>query len=223
MDRSATAVAFDAIDTWVFDLDNTLYSPDVRLFDQISEKMRHYIRREFNVPMAEADAMRADYWHKYGTTLAGLMAHHKIDPWHFLNDVHDIDFSVLSAAPDLASAIEALPGRKLIYTNGDKPYARRVLEARGLGHVFEELYGIEDAAFRPKPEKAAFDMVFASAGLTPTRATMFEDDSRNLTVPHALGMRTVLVHTEVADASHIHHKTADLTQFLVQIASSELS
>ena len=222
MQHRRTIESFSEIDTWIFDLDNTLYPPQARLFDQISEKMRHYIRREFDVPMAQADAMRAQYWDEYGTTLAGLMAHHRIDPWHFLNDVHDIDFSVLYPDPNLAKAITELPGRKLIYTNGDKPYARRVLTARGLSEVFTELYGIEDADFRPKPEKAAFERVFATAGIIPGSAAMFEDEPRNLIVPHAMGMTTVLVHKETDEASHIDHKTSDLPRFLTEIRQAML-
>ena len=214
--------SFGEIDTWIFDLDNTLYPPQARLFDQISEKMRHYIRREFDVPMAQADAMRAQYWNEYGTTLAGLMAHHQIDPWHFLNDVHDIDFSVLYPDATLANAITGLPGRKLLYTNGDKHYARRVLAARGLSDAFAELYGIEDADFRPKPEKAAFERVFATAGIIPGSAAMFEDEPRNLLVPHAMGITTVLVHTETDEASHIDHKTSDLACFLYEIQQAVL-
>ncbi len=213
---------FKHVDTWVFDLDNTLYAPGVRLFDQIEEKMRSYITRHLGVDLATADALRARYWAEYGTTLAGLMAHHDTDPMHFLEDVHDIDFTPLSPAPDLAAAIAALPGRKLIYTNGDAAYARRVLAARGLGELFEGVFGIEHANFRPKPAREAYEMIFGAARVPHESAAMFEDDIRNLEVPHAMGLRTVLVNTASDPLAHIDHHTNDLPAFLSQITAQTL-
>ncbi|MEL6690309.1 MAG: pyrimidine 5'-nucleotidase [Pseudomonadota bacterium] len=208
---------FSHVNAWVFDLDNTLYDPSVRLFDQIEEKMRHYICRLLDVDLAEADALRARYWRDHGTTLAGLMAHHEIDPMHFLYDVHALDFSGLSEDPVLAAQISALPGRKLVFTNGDAAYAQNVLDARGLGDVFETIYGIEHADFTPKPQRAAFARVFEQANISPQTAAMFEDDVRNLEVPAALGMQTILVHTDAPAHDHIHFRTADLTKFLSEI------
>ncbi|MEO0484574.1 MAG: pyrimidine 5'-nucleotidase [Pseudomonadota bacterium] len=209
---------FSQVDTWVFDLDNTLYHPSVRLFDQIEARMRRYIMDLLSVEEAEADALRATYWRDHGTTLSGLMAHHKIDPMHFLFDVHDLDFSALTPDAALAQAISALPGRKIVFTNGDAHYARRVLAGRGLAEVFEDVYGIEHAAFAPKPRQEAFDTVFSLANVAPTRAAMFEDDVRNLMVPKALGLGTVLVHGDRAGHGHIDHDTQDLATFLTQIA-----
>ncbi|MEM1233735.1 MAG: pyrimidine 5'-nucleotidase [Pseudomonadota bacterium] len=208
---------WDCVDTWVFDLDNTLYHPSVRLFDQIEERMRVYICRHLGVDLAEADALRALYWREHGTTLAGLMAHHPIDPMHFLNDVHALDFTVLSPDAALGAAIHALPGRKIVYTNGDAAYATNVLRARGILDAFEAIYGIEHAGFFPKPQRRAFDAVFAQAGFDPARAAMFEDDVRNLEVPAEVGMATVLVHTDDPIAAHVQHRTDDLARFLSQI------
>jgi len=210
------------LEAWVFDLDNTLYCPSARLFDQMELRMRDFIARELSVSLAEADALRAAYWARYGTTLAGLMAEHNVAPLHFLDDVHDIDLSVLSPDPELAARIEALPGRKIVFTNGDSPYAQRVLEARGLAGVFDALYGIEHAGFIPKPQKEAFALVFEADGLDPARAAMFEDTERNLEVPHAWGMTTVLVHGAPSQAPHVHHHTADLSGFLSQLAGNSL-
>jgi putative hydrolase of the HAD superfamily len=208
---------FSSTSTWVFDLDNTLYPPSARLFDQIEARMEAWIITRIGVDSSAAKRLRAQYWAEHGTTLAGLMAEHQIDPWDFLNDVHDIDMAHLEAAPELAARIRALPGRRIVYTNGDAPYARRVLAARGLDGVFDAVYGIEHAGFQPKPQRAAFDQVFATDGLTPAQAAMFEDDARNLAVPHALGMRTVYVAPEPHAAEHIHHHTDDLTGFLSQL------
>ncbi|MEC9196123.1 MAG: pyrimidine 5'-nucleotidase, partial [Pseudomonadota bacterium] len=168
--------AFSHVDTWVFDLDNTLYPPHMRLFDQIEEKMVNYVMRTLNVTAEHANDLRRTYWRLHGTTLAGLMAEHAVDPDPFLDEVHDIDFSVLSPDADLTEKIAALPGRKIIYTNGAAPYARNVLEARGLSGLFDAIYGVEHAGYRPKPEAAAFERVFAMDKLDPKRAAMFEDD-----------------------------------------------
>lgn len=205
---------FTHVDTWVFDLDNTLYPPQFRLFDQIEVKMTDYVMDSLGVDRDEADRLRTHYWHTHGTTLAGLMREHGVDPGPYLTDVHDIDFSVLPADPELAARIDRLPGRKIIYTNGCAPYAQNVIAARGLSGLFDAIYGVEHADFLPKPEKGAFDKVFAQDGLNPARAAMFEDEARNLAVPHALGMRTVHVASAATGDPHIHHHTDDLSHFL---------
>ena len=205
---------FAAIRTWVFDLDNTLYPPATRLFDQIDRRMTAYVMRELGLPEAAADRLRHDYWQRYGTTLAGLMAHHGIDPEPYLAEVHDIDFGALRPDPDLRAGIAALPGRRIVYTNGSASYARRVIAARGLEGVFDAVYGVEHAGYRPKPAAAAFAAVFAADGLDPACAAMFEDDPRNLREPHRLGMRTVHVAPDPEPADHIHHHTDDLAAFL---------
>jgi putative hydrolase of the HAD superfamily len=202
---------------WVFDLDNTLYHPSARLFDQIEVKMTDWVMQTLGVDRPEADRLRTHYWQAHGTTLAGLMAEHDVDPRPYLVDVHDISFAALTPDPALADAILALPGRRIVYTNGSAPYARNVLAARGLTHVFDAVYGVEDAAFRPKPERLAFETVFAKDGTDPAIAAMFEDDPRNLAAPHAMGMRTVLVAEDAHDANHIQHHTSDLTAFLQAI------
>lgn len=211
------AEQFSHVRTWVFDLDNTLYPPAMRLFDQIERKMTAYVARTLGVSEAEADHLRATYWRLYGTTLAGLMAEHALDPEPYLADVHDIDFSVLTPDPALATRIAALPGRRIVYTNADAPYAHRVLAARGLDGLFDAVYGVEHADYRPKPERAAFEKVFARDGLDPNTAAMFEDDARNLAVPHAMGLRTVHIAPEPEPAPHIHHHDSDLSAFLARL------
>ncbi|NIY72138.1 pyrimidine 5'-nucleotidase [Marivivens donghaensis] len=211
------AASFAHVGIWVFDLDNTLYPPEARLFDQIEVRMEAYVQRELGVSQEEADRLRSVYWKTYGTTMSGLMNEHGIDPDPFLDEVHDIDFSVLNADPVLAERISKLPGRKIVYTNGARPYAHNVLKARGLDGVFDAVYGVEHAGYLPKPEQAAFEAVFALDGVDPTRGAMFEDDLRNLAVPHLLGMRTVHVWPEPLPADHIHHHTADLSAFLSQL------
>ncbi|MBU9699289.1 pyrimidine 5'-nucleotidase [Rhodobacteraceae bacterium HSP-20] len=211
------AEQFRHVRTWVFDLDNTLYPPQMRLFDQIEVRMTDWVMQALGVDRDHADHLRATYWQLYGTTLAGLMAEHRIDPEAYLADVHDIDFSVLSPDPVLARRIAALPGRRIVYTNADAPYAHRVLAARGLTGLFDAVYGVEHAGYRPKPERQAFETVFALDQLDPTRAAMFEDDARNLAAPHAMGMKTVHIAPEPEPADHIHHHAADLSDFLSRL------
>lgn len=209
--------SFSHVRAWVFDLDHTLYPPDKQLFSQIEDRMARYVSRALGVTRNEADRLRSHYWHTYGTTLAGLMAEHDLDPDPFLEDVHDINFSVLDPDPALADAITALPGRKIVYTNGSEPYAKQVLAVRGLTGLFDAVYGIEHANYRPKPEQSAFEAVFALDGLPPQQGAMFEDDVRNLAAPHAMGMRTVHVAPEADHHDHIHHHTSDLAAFLSQL------
>ena len=206
--------AFSHVSQWVFDLDNTLYPPQARLFDQIEVRMTQFVMDALHVDRPEADRLRRHYWQLYGTTLAGLMREHQVDPGPYLTDVHDISLDHLEKDTDLAAHIRDLPGRRIVYTNGTAPYAERVNKARGLGGLFDAVYGVEHAGFRPKPERAAFEEVFAKDGITPEKAAMFEDEPRNLAAPHAMGMRTIHVAESPVEADHIHHHTDDLTSFL---------
>ncbi|MCX7644120.1 MAG: pyrimidine 5'-nucleotidase [Rhodobacteraceae bacterium] len=208
---------FAHVEHWVFDLDNTLYPPEARLFDQIELRMTAWVMRALGIGRAEADRLRRHYWETYGTTLAGLMAEHAVDPGPYLTEVHDISFAALAPDPALRRAIARLPGRKIVYTNACAPYAERVIAARGLAGLFDGVFGVEHAGFRPKPERAAFEAVFALGGVDPARAAMFEDDARNLAAPHAMGMRTVHVARVPEPAPHIHHHTDDLGAFVAAL------
>ena len=208
------------IDCWIFDLDNTLYPASVDLFGQINVKMSNYIMKLLDVDKVAADKMRAAYWEKYGTSLAGLMRNYKIDPDDFLNIVHDIDFSVLSKDLNLLDALNNLPGRKLIYTNGTVPYAREVLKYRGLLDVFDEIYGIEDATYVPKPFPEAFEIIFSKANIAHNRSAMFEDEVRNLEVPFKLGLKTILVSDVQSNKKYVDYTIKCLSDFLRQITSN---
>ena len=205
---------FDHVETWIFDLDETLYPPSTPLFPQIERRMTLWIANHLGVTEAQADAMRRGWWEVHGTSLAGLMAEHDIDPAPFLADVHDVDLSHLTAGPDLSCAIAALPGRRIVHTNGPAAYADRVLRARGLQDAFHAVYGIETSSLVPKPNATAYDAVEAIEGHDPARAAMFEDVARNLAVPHARGTACVLVGPDAIDGPHVHHHTTDLAAFL---------
>ncbi|MGR3502792.1 pyrimidine 5'-nucleotidase [Pseudaestuariivita sp.] len=211
---------FDRVTTWVFDLDNTLYPPRMRLFDQIERRMTDFIMRELGIAEAAASELRQMYWDKHGTTLAGLMAEHGTDAMTFLHDVHDIDFSVLEPDPLLTAQITALPGRKIVYTNGDAKYADRVLAARGLEGVMNAVYGVEHAGFIPKPARAAFDTVFGLDGFDPSAAVMFEDEARNLKAPHEMGLVTVHIAPAPVEASYIDLHAADLSECLTSLKAA---
>jgi putative hydrolase of the HAD superfamily len=208
---------FSGVETWVFDLDNTLYPPSIRLFDQIEVRMTEWVMQALRVSRPEADRLRSHYWRTYGTTLAGLMREHGVDPLPYLVHVHNISLDALGPDPTLARAIRALPGRKIVHTNGSRAHAGRVTAARGLSDAFDACYGIEDAGFLPKPERTAFLAICALGAVDPSRAAMFEDDPANLREPHALGMRTIHVHPQRLHAPHIHHHTDDLTRFLARL------
>ncbi|WP_439154869.1 pyrimidine 5'-nucleotidase [Yoonia sp.] len=212
------ATHFTHVDTWVFDLDNTLYHPSAGLFALMDARFSAYVTRLTGMDGDRAIQLCGDYWRSHGSTLAGLMADYDVDPHEFLSDVHDIDISHLRPDPGLAGALSALPGRKVVFTNGSHNHAKRVLAARGLTRQFDAVYGVEHADFKPKPTEAAFSAVFAKDGIAPQKSAMFEDEARNLAVPHMMGMRTVHVHPQPDIAVHIHHHTNDLTGFLSQVA-----
>ncbi|MEO0982520.1 MAG: pyrimidine 5'-nucleotidase [Pseudomonadota bacterium] len=215
---------------WVFDLDNTLYPAACDLFAQIDARMTDFVAKLLSVPPDEARAVQKKYYADHGTTLNGLMRNHGLQPADFLDYVHSIDLSVLPASPALKAAIERLPGRKFVFTNGSRGHAERVTAALGLEASFDGLFGIEDANYEPKPRRAAFDRFAARHKVAPARAVFFEDLSRNLETAHAAGYTTVLVHSEKdwshepAGArpagpgddfgDHVHYVTDDLTRFL---------
>ena len=208
------------IDCWIFDLDNTLYPASTDLFAQVCEKMTSYIANTLNVDKAKADKMRYEYWQKYGTSLAGLMKNFKIDPDHFLEVVHDIDFSVLNKDSKLVDTLNELPGRKIVYTNGTVPYAREVLKYRGLADAFDEIYGVENANYIPKPCPEAYKMIFAKSNIIYNRSAMFEDESRNLKVPFDLGLKTILICDRPTNENHVDYSVENLPDFLRQIIST---
>lgn len=190
------------VENWIFDLDNTLYSPGVRLFDQIDERMGSYIAKLLDVDRTEARRIQKTYFHEHGTTLSGLMASHGVEPGEFLDYVHDIDLEILEEDRALAEAIGALPGRKFVFTNGDAPYARRVLERLGLGASFDALHDIHAAGYAPKPDPDSYVGMCRALDVDPGRALFVEDMARNLRPAKALGMVTVWVNNGSERGGH---------------------
>jgi putative hydrolase of the HAD superfamily len=224
-----TSRSLSHVTDWVFDLDNTLYPRECNLFAQIDILISNYMVSVTQLPFDEARALQKTYYRDYGTTLNGLMQRHEVDPDHFLNTVHAIDYSPVSAHQDLVDAIRALPGRKFILTNGDVGHARAVLGRLGTADdLFEDIFDIRAMKFTPKPLPEAYESFFAKHGIDARQAAMFDDLEKNLLVPHERGMATVQVvagddfaHDQVdpweldrTGGEHVHHITADLAGFL---------
>jgi len=226
-----TPRAFTDIDTWVFDLDNTLYPHHVNLWQQVDKRIGEFVSAWLKVSAEEARRIQKDYYRRYGTTMRGMMTEHGVRADDYLAYVHQIDHSPLEPNPAMGAAIAKLPGRKLILTNGSTDHAGKVLARLGLAGHFEAVFDIIAAELEPKPAPQTYRRFLALHGVDPTRAAMFEDLARNLAIPHQLGMTTVLVvpdgstqvvredwELEGRDASHVDHVTDDLTEFLQGLA-----
>jgi putative hydrolase of the HAD superfamily len=227
---------FTKVETWVFDLDNTLYPHHLNLWQQVDVRIRDYIVDFLKITHDEAFRLQKDYYRRYGTTMRGLMEEHGLQPDQFLDMVHQIDHSPLTPNPALGAAIAELPGRKFILTNGTREHADAVMARLEIGHHFDDVFDIKAAALEPKPRPAVYDRFLAHHDVEPGKAAIFEDLARNLEVPHALGMTTVLVVPEGAgvvlredwelagrDAPHVDHVTDDLAGFLRGIVQAKLT
>jgi len=229
IEKSTLRRAFADVTVWIFDLDNTLYPPESALWPQVDHRITLYLSNMFGLDGLSARALQKYYYQKYGTTLKGLMDQYGMKPEPFLDFAHDIDVSRLPPDPDLGHAIEALPGRKLILTNGSEAHARNVAGRLGILHHFEAVFDIIAADFTPKPEESTYLKFLEKYQIDPSRAAMFEDLEKNLLVPHRLEMRTVLIlpkhydiHREAEEqadstAEYMHFKTKDLAAFLREL------
>lgn len=204
MSANAPLSSLAHINTWVFDLDNTLYHPKHRLFDQIDAKMGAFISDMFDCDLVEARRIQKDYFHAHGTTLAGLMKDHDVKPDAFLDFVHDIMLDNLEAEPGLREALKALPGRRLIFTNADVTYAGRVLDKLGIADLFEGIFDIHAAHYVPKPANAPYGALVERFAITPATSIFFEDMARNLIPAHRLGFTTVWVDNGAESGDHDH-------------------
>jgi putative hydrolase of the HAD superfamily len=236
MRKSRAVRGFDRVETWVFDLDNTLYPHHLNLWQQVDERIRDYIADFLQVTRDEAFRLQKDYYRRYGTSLRGLMEEHGLNPDEFLEIVHQIDHSPLTPNPALGAAIAELPGRKLILTNGTRKHAEAVMRRLEIMAHFEDVFDIAAAELEPKPRPSVYGRFLARHRVDPIKAAIFEDLARNLEVPHALGMTTVLVvpggtrevlreEWELAgrDEPHVDHVTDDLTGFLRGVAARLMS
>ena len=221
---------FSHIDSWVFDLDNTLYPHHVNLWQQVDARINEFVGSWLNISREEARVLQKDYYKRFGTTMRGMMTLHGVHADDYLAYVHKIDHSPLEPNPEMGEAIAKLRGRKLILTNGSTDHVDAVLARLGLASHFDGVFDIIAAELEPKPAPQTYRKFLRDHAVDPTRAAMFEDLSRNLVVPHQLGMTTVLVvpdgTTEVVredwelegrDADHVDYVTVDLTGFLQEL------
>lgn len=223
------SAGFEHIVDWVFDLDNTLYSRECNLFAQIDRRITQYVMNARGMDPVSARALQKEFYRDYGTTLNGLMILDGIDPDHYLDFVHDIDYSPVKANADLMGAIAALPGRKFIFTNADVKHSQSVLNNLGGRDLFDGIFDIKASDYQPKPMVEAYAKFFKDHNIQTDRAIMFDDLHKNLFVPHNQGMKTVQVvagegfmHTQVEnwemqighELDHVHYITRDLVQFL---------
>ncbi len=221
---------FGEIETWVFDLDNTLYPHHLNLWQQVDDRIRSYVADFLKVSKDEAFRVQKDYYKRYGTTMRGMMAEHGMKPDDYLDYVHQIDHSPLTPNPALGAALERLPGRKLILTNGTRKHADTVMKRLAVHEHFEAVFDIVAADLEPKPSARTYERFLERHDVDASKAAMFEDLARNLEAPHALGMTTVLVvpegtrevfredwELEGRDAPHVDYLTDDLAGFLQTI------
>ena len=204
------------VDTWLFDLDNTLYPPSTGYILAIEERIRDYFVRLTGLPPDQAWAVQKRYLDEHGSALPGLIEHHDADPHAFLRDVHDVPLDLLTPDPALRRALQRLPGRRLVFTNGSQWHAERVLERLGVADLFDEVFHTEAAGMIAKPDPRAFDALIAVHAVTPATTAFFEDRAVNLAPAAALGMTTVLVgeHAPTSTEPFVRHRTAALTDFL---------
>jgi putative hydrolase of the HAD superfamily len=216
------------VDAWIFDLDNSLYPASCNLFELIDIKMGQYIQRLLGCDAVEARRIQKGFFRDHGTTLAGLMRTHGVEPRDFLDFVHDIDLARLAADPAAVAALDRLPGRKFVFTNGDEAYARRVLDRLGMANIFDGLHDIHAMDYVPKPDPRAYRALCDRFAIDPARALFVEDMARNLHPAKVLGMTTVWIDNGSEQASHdadpafIDYRIADIGEWLTEITGVEV-
>ena len=208
---------------WIFDLDNTLYSGDTKVFDQVDKKMSKFISEKLNVSIEEAKKIQKNYFHEYNTTLNGMIKNHKIDADEFLEFVHDVDLDFLKADKPLAQEIANLNGKKLIFTNGSKAHASNVTKRIGIEKLFDGVFDIVESNFIPKPSIEPYKKIIEKYKIEPQYSIFIEDIARNLKPAHKLGMKTVWIKNDepwaakFSDSDFIDYKTDNLAKFLKEI------
>lgn len=208
------------IETWLFDLDNTLYAPAIGVLDQVDRLMTDFIMRALGVARDRADYLRRHYWQTHGATLTGLVAEHGVDPDEFLSACHRLDLSGLAPDPLLATAIDNLPGRRVVHTNGPRHHAERVLEMLGLSGHFERVIALEDTGYVPKPASRSHALAVDLAACAPETTAMIDDTAHNLRHPAGMGMTTIWLRHDPGPPcpDHVHHQIDDLAGFLTAIS-----
>ena len=208
---------------WLFDLDNTLYSGDTKVFDQVDKKMSKFISEKLKVSLEEAKKIQKNYFHEYNTTLNGMIKNHDINANEFLEFVHDVDLEFLKEDEPLKTEIEKLKGKKIIFTNGSRAHASNVTSRIGIEQLFDGVFDIVDSDFYPKPSIEPYKKIIENYKIIPEYCIFFEDIARNLKPAYELGMKTVWIENnepwaaKYSDEEFVNYKTGSLTKFLKEI------
>ena len=208
------------IKCWIFDLDNTLYSGQTKVFDQVDKKMSSFISNKLNISLVEAKKIQKEYFHKYSTTLSGMMKNHKIDAMEFLDFVHDVNLDFLEKNKDLEKEITKIAGKKIIFTNGSRAHAENVTKRIGINKLFDGIFDIVESNFIPKPSIEAYKILIEKYKIEPQYCIFIEDIARNLKPAHELGMKTVWIKNdepwaaEFSNENFVNYRIENLTNFL---------
>ena len=214
---------FQSIKFWIFDLDNTLYSGNTKVFEQVDKKMTEYISKKLKVDKEEAKKIQKNYFHKYNTTLNGMIKNHKINAHEFLEFVHDININFLQKDPELAKEIERLDGIKIIFTNGSRKHALNVTKRLGVDQLFDDIFDIVDCDFIPKPLIEPYKKLVEKHKIDPKLCVLVEDIARNLKPAYEMGMKTVWIEnnepwaSKFSDSNFVNYRTSNLPEFLRRI------
>ena len=215
--------SFNSIKYWIFDLDNTLYSGKTKVFEQVDKRMSKYISGKLNISVEEAKKIQKNYFHKYNTTLNGMIKNHKIDPDEFLEFVHNINIDFLQKDPALGKEIEKLDGKKIIFTNGSRKHAINVTKKIGIDQLFDDIFDIVDAEFIPKPSIEPYKKLVKKHKIDPKLCVLVEDIARNLKPAYEMGMKTVWIENDepwaskFSDSEFVNYRTNNLSEFLKKI------
>ena len=213
------------INTWIFDLDNTLYSADSGIFQQVHELMGKFVSNHLNIDVADAKLIQKKYYKQHGTTLRGMMDNHGVDPDHFLTEVHKLDYSIVGPNYKLNDELKKLSGRKIIYTNANMQHALSVLDRLELSNFFDEIYDIKMANYIPKPELTPYEQIITKYEINPEKSSMFDDIAKNLVPAKKVGFTSVWIDAGYENFSDdiksskkfLDYTTTDLHLFLEKV------
>jgi putative hydrolase of the HAD superfamily len=213
------------IDTWIFDLDNTLYSADSGIFQQVHTLMGNFVSQHLNINITKAQEIQLKYYKQHGTTLRGMMDNHGVDPDHFLTEVHKLDYSIVDPDKDLNQQLEKLEGRKIIYTNANRQHVNDVLERLELKHMFKEIFDIKNANYIPKPEITPYEQIIRDFNVDPSSTIMFDDIAKNLVPAKNVGFTSVWINAgyenfsdDIASSKqYLDYETKNISNFLNQV------
>ncbi len=220
----------EKINTWIFDLDNTLYSADSGIFQQVHQLMGEFISKNLNMDMSDAKKLQSKYYKQHGTTLRGLMDNHGIDPDHFLDEVHRLDYSIVGSNKTLNEELHKLEGRKIIYTNANKKHVIDVLDRIDLSNFFDEIFDIKMANYIPKPELKPYEQIINLFNIEPKSSAMFDDIAKNLVPAKKVNFTSVWIDAGYenfsddikASKEYLDFSTRDLSLFLKDVNEGKI-